>query len=54
MELLRRMWADDAAQDASEYALLLVLITVALVTAVTALSGQISAVFNRVTTALGG
>lgn len=38
----------------AEYALLLVLIAVACILALTALGGQISAVFDQITTALGG
>jgi Flp pilus assembly pilin Flp len=49
MESICRLWRDDLAQDTSEYALLLLLIAAALVTAVTVLSGQIQAVLGSVT-----
>jgi Flp pilus assembly pilin Flp len=48
MQLFYALWRDDSAQDTSEYALLLLLITAAVVAAVTALSGQITAVFNKI------
>ena len=48
MQLLNALWRDDSAQDTSEYALLLLLITAAVVAAGTALSGQITAVFNKI------
>lgn len=54
MQLFYALWRDDSAQDTSEYALLLLLITAAVVAAVTALSGQITAVFNKIVTTLGG
>lgn len=52
--LLRNLWQDDSAQDTSEYALLLLLITAALVGAVTALSGVIGDGFGRIGGVLGG
>jgi Flp pilus assembly pilin Flp len=48
MQVLNALWRDDSAQDTSEYALLLLLITVALVGAVAALSGQIVTVIDTV------
>jgi Flp pilus assembly pilin Flp len=53
-QLLSTLWRDDSAQDTSEYALLLLLITVALVAGVTALSGQIGTVLTAAKNALGG
>ena len=49
---ISRLWRDDSAQDTSEYALLLLLITAALVAVVTTLSTTIQGVFNSVITAL--
>ena len=54
MQLLKNLWHDDSAQDTSEYALLLLLITAALVGAVTALSGSIQGVLGRISGSLGG
>jgi Flp pilus assembly pilin Flp len=45
---MTRLWRDDSAQDTSEYALLLLLITAGLTAAVVALSGQIKAVFDSI------
>ena len=47
-QVLTHMWRDDSAQDTSEYALLLLLITAGLVAGVVALSGQIKAVFDSI------
>ena len=52
MQLLKQLWQDDSAQDTSEYALLLVLITAALVGTVVALKDQIISIFTSVTGAL--
>jgi Flp pilus assembly pilin Flp len=49
---MARLWRDDSAQDTSEYALLLLLITAGLAAAVITLSDQIKTVFNSVVTAL--
>jgi Flp pilus assembly pilin Flp len=54
MQLLKQLWQDDSAQDTSEYALLLVLITAALVGTVVALRTEIAAVFTSVTSTLSG
>jgi pilus assembly protein Flp/PilA len=43
---------DEKGQDAAEYALLIALIALAIVLAVTALGGQIAAVFNAIVAAL--
>jgi len=50
--LFTRLWHDDSAQDTSEYALLLLLITAGLVAVVTSLSTTVQGVFNSVITAL--
>ncbi len=48
MRLLRGLWTDESGQDLSEYALLLVLLGVALLGVITALRTQIMATFDRV------
>ena len=52
--VLTNLWRDDSAQDTSEYALLLLLITAALAGTVTLLGSRIVAIFKQVLTALGG
>jgi pilus assembly protein Flp/PilA len=51
---LRKLWRDDDGQDLAEYGLLLLLIAVAIVTAITAFRTQISTVFSQATSVLGG
>ena len=51
-QVLTQLWQDDSAQDTSEYALLLLLITAGLVAVVTSLSTTVQGVFNSVITAL--
>jgi pilus assembly protein Flp/PilA len=41
-------------QSLVEYALIIVLIAIAVIAAVVALSGQIQSVFSKITTSLGG
>ena len=48
---LRRLICDSQAQDLAEYALLLTLITLALVVAVTLIGSTIAAAFNAVAAA---
>ena len=45
--LLRRLWQDEAGQDLTEYALLLVLIALAAIASVKGLAGSIENVFNN-------
>jgi Flp pilus assembly pilin Flp len=49
MELLKRLWLDESGQDTAEYALLLLLIALALITAVTGFRTAIENAFNRAT-----
>ena len=51
-QLLNNLWRDDSAQDTSEYALLLLLITAALVGVIVTLRDRIHDIFTAVTTAL--
>ena len=45
---------DEEGQDLVEYALIIVLISIAIVTAMGLLGGQINTVFQTITTKLGG
>jgi Flp pilus assembly pilin Flp len=47
--LIRSMWKDDQGQDLAEYGILLVLISVAIVTAVVLFADEIVALFKRAT-----
>ena len=49
---LRVLWVDDSGQDLAEYALLLALIAVVLVTAIDALRTAIATSFGRATNVL--
>lgn len=53
-QVLSNLWLDDSAQDTSEYALLLLLLTAALAATVTLLGDRILAIFKQVLAALGG
>jgi len=46
MKLLRRLWSEEEGQDLTEYALLLVLLTLAAVTSLSALATAINGVFQ--------
>ena len=46
--------ARQAGQSLVEYALIIVLIAIAIIVAMTALSGQLQNVFTRITGSLGG
>ncbi len=48
MQILSNLWRSDAAQDTSEYALLLLLITAALITAIGTLSGAVQDVITTI------
>ena len=50
--LLKRLWKEEEGQDLVEYALLIVLIALALVTTVKSLSSGISSVFANASTSL--
>jgi Flp pilus assembly pilin Flp len=47
-QVLTNLWQDESAQDTSEYALLLLLITAALVAVVGTLSTTVQGVFSSV------
>jgi len=51
---LRRITVDEEGQGLTEYALILVLIAIAAVAAVTLLGGRIAAIFQQITSDLGG
>jgi pilus assembly protein Flp/PilA len=51
-EFLRTVWSEDAGQDLVEYALIVALVSVALIAALTALKGGISTAFSQATSAL--
>jgi Flp pilus assembly pilin Flp len=50
--LFATLWTDDDGQDLAEYALLLILVAVLIVSAVTAFRTQISTAFSRATAVL--
>jgi pilus assembly protein Flp/PilA len=45
--ILKRLWKDEEGQDLTEYALLVVLIALAAVTAMNKLAGAIAEIFNN-------
>jgi Flp pilus assembly pilin Flp len=47
--LLKRLWKDEGAQDTAEYALLLLMIALALIVSVQAFRTAISNAFSRAT-----
>jgi pilus assembly protein Flp/PilA len=49
MELLKSFWTDESGQGLGEYALLIALIAVVLVTAITLFRNSIIAVFSKIT-----
>jgi pilus assembly protein Flp/PilA len=51
-QLLKRLWQEEEGQDLTEYALLLVLLTLAAVTTLSGLATAINGVFANVTTNL--
>lgn len=51
---LRKLWKEDDGQDLAEYGLLLILIAVAVVTAIGLFKTQIVAAFSSATSALTG
>ena len=46
-QLMLRLWRDEAGQDLTEYALLLVLIALAAIASVKGIAGSIENVFNN-------
>ncbi len=54
LQILKRLWTDEAGLTTVEYALLLVLIVAAAVTAWTQLGSQVSTEVGGVTTTLAG
>ncbi len=51
-QLLKRLWSDEEGQDLTEYALLLVLLTLAAIGSLSSLATAINGVFSSVTTNL--
>jgi len=51
-QLMKRLWKEDEGQDLIEYALLITLIGLAVITAMTPLATAISKVFNNASTCL--
>ena len=51
-DLLKRLWREDEGQDLTEYALLVVLIALASVTAMGGLATALGSTFSKIATAL--
>jgi len=51
-DLLKRLWNEDQGQDLVEYALLLTLITLALIASIQGVASAISTVFASTSTSL--
>jgi pilus assembly protein Flp/PilA len=51
-EVTKRLWKEEEGQDLTEYALLLTLISLALVVALQGIAGAINTAFNNATGAL--
>ena len=51
-DLMMQLWQDESGQDLAEYALLLGLITVAVVTVLVVIGGQVLELFERTEDAL--
>jgi Flp pilus assembly pilin Flp len=49
-DLFARLWKDDGGQDLTEYALLLVLLSLAAITTLGTLASAINSVFNQAAT----
>ena len=52
MEMFKNFWIDESGQGLAEYAILIALITLALIAVITPFRNAIMAVFNKVTGAL--
>ncbi len=52
MDFLKRLWLDETGQDTAEYALLLLLIALALIVAITQFRSSIANAFSRATAQL--
>ena len=52
MQLLKTLWLDESGQDTAEYALLLLLIALALIVAITGFRSAIANAFSRATAQL--
>ncbi|MCU1305729.1 MAG: hypothetical protein JWN45_424 [Acidobacteriaceae bacterium] len=51
-EMLRKIWLDDGGQDVPEYALMLALILVIVITTVTAIGTDANTIFSKVEAAM--
>ena len=51
-EKLRKLWLDDGGQDVPEYALMLALILVIVITTVTAIGTDANTIFSKVESAM--
>jgi len=54
MEKVKRFFREEEGVTAIEYGLIATLIALAIITAITAVGGQLETAFNSVVTALGG
>jgi Flp pilus assembly pilin Flp len=52
-EAIRLMWSDEEGQDLAEYALLLVLVAITIVTGIGLFRAQIIAAFSRAASVMG-
>lgn len=53
LKMVKRLWKEEKGQGMTEYGLIIALVAIAIIVALTAMSGKLSAVFTKISTSLG-
>jgi pilus assembly protein Flp/PilA len=52
LNIIRKLWKDESGQGMTEYGLIIALVAIAVIIALTAMGGKVSAVFDQITSKL--
>lgn len=53
LQIINQLFNEEKGQGMTEYGLIIALVAIAVIVAITAMSGKLSAVFNKIATSLG-
>jgi pilus assembly protein Flp/PilA len=52
LNMIKKLWKEESGQGMTEYGLIIALVAIAVIVAITAMGGKLSAVFDQITSKL--